>query len=107
MWIAATGSHLAPPEASVTLPCRVVIGHPALAASAQQAGDIFIPVAQAGLSVPGHAFRMDGGIVLPLMPLAPAASARLVDHGLPSVAEVVKQLEQGLIGQTVSAGAPA
>jgi formylmethanofuran dehydrogenase subunit B len=106
VWIAATGSHLVQPKAP-SLGYRVVIGHPALAASAQQAGDIFIPVAQAGLCVPGHAFRMDGGIVLPLMPLADTARTRLVDDGLPSVADVLKPLEHALIGQTARAGALA
>jgi formylmethanofuran dehydrogenase subunit B len=65
-----------------------VLGHPE-AAPAAGGSTVFIPVSTPGIGTPGHLFRTDGSVVLPLFPVYPDT--------LPSVAEVVGRLSLALI----------
>lgn len=85
LWISSFDPARAPPPDAQAL-SRVVLGPPAMAASLRAApGEIFIPVATPGLNAPGHLFRTDGGVVVPLV------AAR--DDGLPGVAQVLARLD--------------
>lgn len=83
LWVASFDPDCAPPPTQAPL---VVLGHPALSASAQHAGSVFIPVSTPGIGSPGHLFRADGGAVLPLVPL--------YRDTLPTLAEVLDDLVQ-------------
>jgi formylmethanofuran dehydrogenase subunit B len=85
LWVASfnPGS----PAPSTALP-RIVLGHPE-AAPAAGGSTVFIPVSTPGIGTPGHLFRTDGSVVLPLFPVYPDT--------LPSVAEVVGRLSLALI----------
>ncbi len=78
LWVASYGSEPARPATDVP---TVVLGGPGVAAPAR---GVFIPVATPGIGVAGHLFRTDGVVALPLEALR--------DDGLPSVAEVARQL---------------
>lgn len=82
---------------ATTLP-RIVIGHPDLAAQAGAAAGghptVFIPVSTPGIGSPGHLFRTDGAVLMPL-------SAVYTDT-LPTAAEVLGQLTQAV--QALKAG---
>jgi formylmethanofuran dehydrogenase subunit B len=70
LWIASFDPTRVPPAAADGLP-RIVLGPPAMAARLQ-AGDalrdtVFVPVATPGLNAPGHLFRSDGIVVVPLV----------------------------------------
>lgn len=75
------------------LPC-VLLGPPAMAERLQEHGRladcVFIPVATPGINAPGHLFRTDGGIVLPLVALR--------DDALPDVASVLGKFLQRVEG---------
>jgi formylmethanofuran dehydrogenase subunit B len=91
LWVASWDAQGKPPEFTSregALPL-VLIGHPALARSAQRPGAVFIPVATPGLGSAGHLFRTDGAVLLPLF--------MVVDQGLPEVADVVTQLMHQLM----------
>ena len=85
LWISSFDPSRLPPESG--LPC-IVLGPPAMAErlGGQPAArdQVFIPVATPGLNAPGHLFRTDGLVVVPL------AAAR--DDGLAGVAEVLARL---------------
>ena len=85
LWISSFDPSRLPP--ATRLP-GIVLGPPAMAERlrAQPAawGHVFIPVATPGLNAPGHLFRTDGLVVVPL------AAAR--DDGLAGVAEVLARL---------------
>jgi formylmethanofuran dehydrogenase subunit B len=85
LWVHSFDPARLPP--STTLP-RIVLGPPAMAARLREAGlvanTVFLPVATPGLNAPGHLFRTDGPVVLPL------AAAR--DDGLPGVAQTLTAL---------------
>jgi formylmethanofuran dehydrogenase subunit B len=82
LWVASFGPEPAPP--ATDLP-RVVLGHPGLAARLASGPDsVFIPVSTPGIGSPGHLFRTDGVVVVPLH--------ALYADGLPSVAQVVADL---------------
>ena len=85
LWISSFDPSRVPP---VTRLPRIVLGPPAMAEGLRvraDAGDhVFIPVATPGLNAPGHLFRTDGLVVVPL------AAAR--DDGLAGVAEVLARL---------------
>ena len=85
LWISSFDSSRLPP--ATRLPC-IVLGPPAMAerlrAQSPAWEHIFIPVATPGLNAPGHLFRTDGLVVVPL------AAAR--DDGLAGVAEVLARL---------------
>lgn len=85
LWVASLGPNLPPPETALP---RIVLGHPALAASCAVAGTIFIPVATPGINADGHLFRADGVVTLPLRALR--------DDGLPTVADIAKALQARL-----------
>jgi formylmethanofuran dehydrogenase subunit B len=92
LWISSFDpSRLPPVPAAARLP-RIVLGPPAMAdrLRAQQAApdEVFIPVATPGFNAPGHLFRTDGLIIVPL------AAAR--DDGLVGVAEVLAGLGERL-----------
>jgi len=89
LWISSFDPARMPPDGgAVPLP-RIVLGPPAMAAGLHSRGeDIFIPVATPGLNAPGHLFRTDGIVVVPL------AAAR--DDGLAGVAEVLRRLDERL-----------
>lgn len=76
LWVSCFGPEPAPP--AVALP-QVILGHPAMARPDGEV--VFVPVSTPGIGSPGHLWRVDGGVVLPL--------AALYDDGLPSVAQVV------------------
>ena len=78
LWITSFGTEPAPPSADVP---RIVLGHPSLAAAVQGSGSVFIPVSTPGIGSPGHLFRTDGSVLMPLRALR--------DDGLPTVADVL------------------
>ena len=85
LWVSSFGPQLPPPVAAVP---RVVLGHPALAASCGEAGTVFIPVSTPGIGSAGHLFRADAVVALPL--------PKLYDDTLPSVATVVSMVTERL-----------
>ena len=78
LWVASFGSEA--PAPATRLP-RIVIGHATLA---DAGADVFIPVATPGIDHPGHLFRTDGVVLMPLH------AAR--QPSLPSAAEVLQRL---------------
>jgi formylmethanofuran dehydrogenase subunit B len=92
LWISSFDPARLPPVPDAIVLPRIVLGPPAMA---QRMGDgpsardsVFIPVATPGLNGPGHLFRTDGLIVVPLV------AAR--DDGLPGVADVLVRIAQRL-----------
>jgi formylmethanofuran dehydrogenase subunit B len=81
LWVASFTPELAPP--ATALP-RIVLGHPALAATCAQPGTVFIPVATPAINADGHLLRSDNVVSLPLHAVR--------DDGLPTVAEVARAL---------------
>lgn len=81
LWVASFTPELAPP--ATALP-RIVLGHPALAATCAQPGTVFIPVATPGINADGHLLRSDNVVSLPLYAVR--------DDGLPTVADVARAL---------------
>ena len=85
LWISSFDPSRLPPPTG--LPC-IVLGPPAMAerlrARPPPGDHVFIPVATPGLNAPGHLFRTDGLVVVPLV------AAR--DDGLTGVAEVLARL---------------
>jgi formylmethanofuran dehydrogenase subunit B len=92
LWVASFTADLLPPEAAAgrALP-QVVLGQPELAGRLPASETrVFIPVATPGIGTPGHLFRADGGVVVPLTPL--------YADPLPSVAQVAGDLAARLAG---------
>jgi formylmethanofuran dehydrogenase subunit B len=87
LWVSAFGG-AAPPDAGLP---RIVLGSPALAAAAGRPDDIYIPVSTPGIGTPGHLFRTDSSVLLPLRPV--------YADTLPSVADVVQRLTAALRAQ--------
>jgi len=85
LWIASFGTEPAPPTVDVP---RVVLGHPGFAAAARGRATVFIRVSTPGIGSPGHLFRTDGSVLMPLRALH--------DDALPTVADVLKRLTQAL-----------
>lgn len=79
VWIASFGPQLPVPDTSMP---RIVLGHPGMPIPAGEV--VFIPVATPGIGASGHLARGDGIVVLPLH--------RVIDQGLPTVAQVIDQL---------------
>ena len=94
LWISSFDATGTPPATSVPL---IVLGHPALAASASRLGAVFIPVSTPGIGSAGHLFRADGGAVLPLVPV--------YRDTLPTLADVLGQITHAV--QALRAGAPS
>ncbi|GAP37726.1 formylmethanofuran dehydrogenase [Piscinibacter sakaiensis] len=87
LWVSSFDPTRLPPEDA---PPAIVLGPPAmgaaLAARPAPAGRVFVPVATPGVHEPGHLFRFDGTVVLPLQPrpdlradAGPAGALRPVD----------------------------
>jgi formylmethanofuran dehydrogenase subunit B len=90
LWVSSFSAKALPPARHLP---HIVLGPAAQAAhfSVASAGpSIFIPVATPGIGSAGHLFRTDGVVLMPLH--------AMVDDGLPSVAEVVRQLHRALTG---------
>ena len=85
LWLSTFNPERIPP--ATALP-RIVLGPPAMATALRDADAlrdcVFIPVATPGLNAPGHLFRTDGPVVLPVFAVR--------DDGLPSAAAVITQL---------------
>ena len=98
LWVSSFDAELPPPALgrAASLPL-IVLGHPALAASAARPGAVFIPVSTPGIGSAGHLFRTDGGTVLPLTPL--------YADTLPTLAEVLDRVTLAL--RSVRDGAAA
>ena len=62
-----------------------------------RAPTLFIPVATPGIGEPGHLFRTDGTVLMPLHAVQ--------GSGLPSLAQVLADIERSLSG--AHGGAPA
>jgi formylmethanofuran dehydrogenase subunit B len=85
VWVACFDAAAKPPPTSLPL---IVLGHPALAATCDRPGSVFIPVSTPGIGSAGHLFRTDGVVLLPLFPV--------YADTLPTVPRVVDRLVQGL-----------
>jgi len=87
VWVASFGADLPPPPSGVP---AIVLGHPGLApiCADRQGPTLFIPVSTPGIGSTGHLFRVDGGVVLPLVPI--------YEDTLPGVAHVAGQIAQSL-----------
>ncbi|WP_168788608.1 formylmethanofuran dehydrogenase [Paraburkholderia aromaticivorans] len=90
LWIASFTADLAPPPTELP---TIVLGHPRLAGACMDrpGPTVFLPVSTPGIGSPGHLFRADGGVVLPLTPV--------YTDTLPSVASVAIELDQRLAAQ--------
>ncbi len=93
LWVASFGLTPGLPAlpASARLP-RVVLAHPAFDAGDESDGAVFIPVSTPGVGTPGHLFRTDGVVLLPLHPIDPDAT-----DPLPTVADVAARIERKLL----------
>jgi len=82
LWVSSFDPDLAPP--ATALP-SIVLGHPGLASAP---ASVFIPVSTPGIGSPGHLFRADGSVMLPLF--------AVVEDGLPTLAGVADRILGGL-----------
>jgi formylmethanofuran dehydrogenase subunit B len=82
LWVSSFDPDLAPP--ATTLP-TLVLGHPELA---RVPAAVFIPVSTPGIGSPGHLFRADGSVMLPLFAVH--------DDGLPTLAGVLDRIAGAL-----------
>jgi formylmethanofuran dehydrogenase subunit B len=94
VWISSFGADLPPPH--TTLP-TIVLGHPGLAPTCtdREGPTVFVPVSTPGIGSPGHLFRADGGVVLPLTPV--------YEDTLPTVAAFAAQLDARLASRKENA----
>lgn len=86
LWVASYGTEPARPASEVP---TVVLGGPGVPAPEK---GVFIPVSTPGIGAAGHLFRTDGGVTLPLVAVR--------DDGLPSVADVARQLTSRVKART-------
>jgi formylmethanofuran dehydrogenase subunit B len=82
LWVSSFDPDGAPP--STALP-SVVLGHPDLA---KAPAAVFIPVSTPGIGSPGHLFRADGSVMLPLH--------AVYEDTLPTLASVLDRIVEGL-----------
>lgn len=94
LWVSAFSPELAPPQTDLPL---IVLGHPSLEAVAMRPNAVFLPVSTPGIGSPGHLFRGDGGVVLPLEPIYADA--------LPTVGKVAADIAANLASATAEGGA--
>jgi len=91
LWLSSFDPARIPPDACGRLP-RIVIAPPAawsrLRGVLPPADEVFLPVATPGLTAPGHLFRTDGIVVVPLEPVRA--------DGLPGASELLARLAAGL-----------
>jgi formylmethanofuran dehydrogenase subunit B len=85
LWIASFDGASPPPDTELPL---VLLGHPALAARADRPGSVYVPLAIPGIDAPGHLFRTDGVVLMPMF----AARAST----LPSLGDVVGRIAGAL-----------
>ena len=85
LWVSSFGA--ASPVPSGALP-RIILGHPATAPAGAATDTVFIPVSTPGIGTPGHLFRTDGVVMLPLF--------EVQQEGLPDVADVVAGIAQAV-----------
>jgi formylmethanofuran dehydrogenase subunit B len=87
LWVSSFDAQALPPPNRLPM---VVLGHPALAASAGRSAlpTVFIPVATPGVGSAGHLFRTDGTVLMPL--------AAVYRDRLPTVADVVGRIGSAL-----------
>jgi formylmethanofuran dehydrogenase subunit B len=93
LWVASFGADVPPPS---RLP-MIVLGHPQLAGSAGRrvgSSTVFIPVATPGIGSPGHLFRTDASVLMPL--------TAIYRDRLPGVADIVTRIAAAL--STLRAG---
>lgn len=76
LWVASFDAGSPPPRTDLPL---VLLGHPSLAPHAARADGVFIPVAIPGIDTPGHLFRTDGVVMLPLFAARGARWPALAD----------------------------
>ncbi len=98
LWVSSIDAFAVPPPNRLPM---VVLGHPALAATASgQRGalpTVFIPVATPGIGSAGHVFRTDGTVLMPLT---------AVRHNtLPSVADVAMRVTSALTAERTASPA--
>lgn len=93
LWIASLTADLAPPPTDLP---TIVLGHPRLATACMDrpGPTVFIPVSTPGIGSPGHLFRADGGVVLPLTPI--------YADTLPTVSSAATELDKRLATQRES-----
>jgi formylmethanofuran dehydrogenase subunit B len=85
VWVSLFNPQARPPAHGLPM---LVLGPPALAAACQRPGAVCIAVASPGIDAPGHVFRTDGSVLMPL-------SARR-SGALPSAAQVLLAITQAL-----------
>ncbi len=86
VWISSLNPDKTPPKTNAPL---IVIGHPNMQLA--QTPDVFIPIGTPGIDHKGTMFRIDSSVSLPL--------AQLKNTDLPSLSEVIQQIEAELTGQ--------
>jgi formylmethanofuran dehydrogenase subunit B len=82
LWVSSFDPEVAPPHTSLP---TLVLGHPGLARSTAA---VFIPVSTPGIGSPGHLFRADGSVMLPLFAVH--------DDGLPTLASLADRITEAL-----------
>jgi formylmethanofuran dehydrogenase subunit B len=86
LWVSSFGA--ASPVPSTAVP-KVILGHPSSAPAGPATDTVFIPVSTPGIGTPGHLFRTDGVVMLPLFQVQP--------DGLPSLPDVVARMAQAIL----------
>ena len=81
LWVSSFSADSAPPATELPL---IVLGHPDLPLPPQAKESVFIPVSTPGIGSPGHLFRTDGVVLLPLFPI--------YRDTLPTLGEVLARL---------------
>ena len=82
LWVSSFDPDVAPP--ATALP-TIVLGHPDLASAR---ASVFIPISTPGIGSPGHLFRADGSVMLPLF--------AVYEDTLPTLAGVVDRIVKAL-----------
>jgi len=82
LWVSSFDPDVAPP--ATALP-TIVLGHPDLVSAG---ASVFIPVSTPGIGSPGHLFRADGSVMLPLF--------AVYEDTLPTLADVVGRIVEGV-----------
>lgn len=85
LWVSSFGA--ASPMPSTAVP-KIILGHPATAPQGPVTDTVFIPVSTPGIGTPGHLFRTDGVVMLPLF--------QVQQQGIPGVAEVTGWIAQAI-----------
>ncbi len=86
LWLQSFEAEATPPPNDLPM---IVLGHPGLAGCAvRPARSVFIPVSTPGIGSPGHLFRTDGTVLMPLVAVR--------DDSLPTAAEVLQRIERAL-----------